>query len=242
MLKSAKRSWSYNWLCNKPTKLQFQENFRKILMLSKRYESTKTVRWTCVHVPRRLSGNDFPIDKTFHLIYDIDTELDIYRIASGFHGTFVTGAACQQGTLILSDTCFCPFLGLAYAPIETSFHELAVFLPDYSSYISRYFLNFAYIFSLFLLTHSSICLVGCKHLCSSSYSALGSTPLLSLCVMILLHRLVLALLGHQFSTFKTTSIWLRVTDKGAIPEMRIWPILLMKSDLKWCIHIKRDFY
>ena len=47
-------------------------------------------------------------------------------------------------------------------------------------------------------------------------------------------QLVLALLGHQFSTFETT-VWLRITDEGSVPEMRIWSILLIKSDLKWCI-------
>ena len=32
-------------------------------------------------------------------------------------------------------------------------------------------------------------------------------------------------------------VWLRITDEGSVPEMRIWSILLMKSDLKWCIHL-----
>ena len=27
-----------------------------------------------------------------------------------------------------------------------------------------------------------------------------------------------------------------------IPEMRIWSILLIKSDLKWCIHLSRSLY
>ena len=26
---------------------------------------------------------------------------------------------------------------------------------------------------------------------------------------------------------------------GSLPEMRTWPILLIKSDLKWCIHLSR---
>ena len=29
---------------------------------------------------------------------------------------------------------------------------------------------------------------------------------------------------------------------GSIPEMRIWSILLIKSDLKWCIHLSRSLY
>ena len=29
-------------------------------------------------------------------------------------------------------------------------------------------------------------------------------------------------------------VWLRITDEGSVPEMRIWPILLIKSDfLSW---------
>ena len=44
---------SKGW-CNKPTKLQFQSMpilTRKILMLSKRYESTEVDRRTWLHVP-----------------------------------------------------------------------------------------------------------------------------------------------------------------------------------------------
>ena len=32
-------------------------------------------------------------------------------------------------------------------------------------------------------------------------------------------------------------VWLRITGEGSVPEMRIWSILLIKSDLKWCIHL-----
>ena len=34
-------------------------------------------------------------------------------------------------------------------------------------------------------------------------------------------------------------LWLRITDEGSVPKIRIWSILLIKSDLKWCIHISR---
>ena len=37
-------------------------------------------------------------------------------------------------------------------------------------------------------------------------------------------------------------VWIRVTDEGSVPEMRIWPILLIKSDLKWCIHLSRSLF
>ena len=37
-------------------------------------------------------------------------------------------------------------------------------------------------------------------------------------------------------------VWLRITDEGSVPEMRILSILLIKSDLKWCIHLSRSLY
>ena len=38
-----------------------------------------------------------------HRFYDIDTEPDLYRITTGFHGAFATGVACQQVALTLPD-------------------------------------------------------------------------------------------------------------------------------------------
>ena len=37
-------------------------------------------------------------------------------------------------------------------------------------------------------------------------------------------------------------VWLRITDEGSLPEMRIWSILLTKSILKWCIHLSRSLF
>ena len=34
----------------------------------------------------------------------------------------------------------------------------------------------------------------------------------------------------------------RFTDEGSVPEMRIWSIVLIKSDLKWCIHHSRSLF
>ena len=34
----------------------------------------------------------------------------------------------------------------------------------------------------------------------------------------------------------------RITDEGSLPEMRTWSILLIKSDLKWCIHLSRSLF
>ena len=48
----------------------------------------------------------------------------------------------------------------------------------------------------------------------------------------------LALFCNFFNYFR----WLRITDEGWIPEMRIRSILLIKSDLKWYIHLSRSLY
>ena len=53
--------------------------------------------------------------------------------ASGFHGAFATGFACQQRTRTLSDTWFRPFWELTYAPIvKKSFLDLALTFLDLS--------------------------------------------------------------------------------------------------------------
>ena len=64
----------------------------------------------------------------------------------------------------------------------------------------------------------------------------------------LLHHpliLVLALFGTFFGiTFQLLYYYvlLRITDEGSVPEMRIWSILKIKSDLKWCIHLSRSLF
>ena len=37
-------------------------------------------------------------------------------------------------------------------------------------------------------------------------------------------------------------VWIRITDEGSVSEMRIWSILSIKSDLKWCIHLSRSLF
>ena len=39
--------------------------------------------------------------------------------------------------------------------------------------------------------------------------------------------------GASMFNFRNYSVWLRITDEGSVPEMRIWSMLLIKSDLKW---------
>ena len=58
-----------------------------------------------------LTNSDIPTNQTFHQFHDLDTDFDIHRITSGFHGAFATGVACQQGTLTTPDTWFRPLCG-----------------------------------------------------------------------------------------------------------------------------------
>ena len=51
-----------------------------------------------------------------------------------------------------------------------------------------------------------------------------------------------ALFGHQFSTIFNYFVWLRITDEGSVPEIRIWSILWIKSNLKWCMHLSRSLF
>ena len=55
-----------------------------------------------------LNQSDYPTNQTFHQFDDLDTDFDLHRITSGFHGAFATGVACQRGTLTLPDTWFRP--------------------------------------------------------------------------------------------------------------------------------------
>ena len=67
--KVPKTNWSQKGLCNKPTKLKFQSILtRKILMLSKRYESTEVDRRTWLHVP---SGTHWSTNSDTHQVVEI---------------------------------------------------------------------------------------------------------------------------------------------------------------------------
>ena len=54
-------------------------------------------------------------------------------------------------------------------------------------------------------------------------------------------QLVLALSDCHFQ-FLNYFVWLRIPDEGSLPEMRIWSILLVLSDLKWCKHHSRSLF
>ena len=42
-----------------------------------------------------------------------------------------------------------------------------------------------------------------------------------------------------FQLLKTTCVWLKITVEGSVSEMPIRSILLIISDLKWYIHLKK---
>ena len=52
------------------------------------------------------SHSNSSTDQTLYQFYDLDTELDRYRITRGFTGAFAMGEAYQQGTLTLRDIFF----------------------------------------------------------------------------------------------------------------------------------------
>ena len=69
-------------------------------------------------------------------------------------------------------------------------------------------------------------------------------------VILRIYYMASLLASASFGTFVTSLfnflnyfIWLRITDEGSVPEMSTWSILLiMKSDLKWCIHLDLFIY
>ena len=89
-------------------------------------------RTPCISVQNTLHLH-FPTNQTFHQFHDLDTDFDLHRITSGFHGScngcgMPAGNAYPSGHLVPS-----PILGLAIAPIvETKFLELAMSLLDFS--------------------------------------------------------------------------------------------------------------
>ena len=58
-----------------------------------------------------LTNRDFSTNQIFHQFYDLDNELDLHRILSGFYGKFATDVAWQQGLLTTPDTWFRPLCG-----------------------------------------------------------------------------------------------------------------------------------
>ena len=111
-----------------------------------------------------LTNSDIPTDQTFHQCHDLDTELDLHRIMSGFYGAFATDMGCQQGTLTLPDTWFRPpyWYLLVLQLLITDFSNLpclkSTFHLEYRSVLSRFCssLNFLVIWGLFHRTGTDV--------------------------------------------------------------------------------------
>ena len=54
-------------------------------------------------------------------------------------------------------------------------------------------------------------------------------------------KLVKSLLGITFQLFKLLCL-AKDHGRGSVPEMHIWSISLIRSDLKWCIHLRRSLF
>ena len=48
--------------------------------------------------------------------------------------------------------------------------------------------------------------------------------------------------GASLFIFLNYFVWLRIYDEGSVHEMRIWSILLIKSDLKCCMYLSRSLF
>ena len=42
--------------------------------------------------------------------------------------------------------------------------------------------------------------------------------------------------------FLNCFVWPRITDEGSVAEMCTWSILLIESELKWCIHLSTSLF
>ena len=118
-----------------------------------------------------LTNSDLPTNKTVHQFYDLDTELDLHQIMSVFHGAFATGVACQQETLTLPDTWFCPPFGTCLCSnCWDQILELAMSILDFSPWI---ILGTSSIFLLCLLcsnlTESILSKIDRKEVCNLLY-------------------------------------------------------------------------
>ena len=114
------------------------------------FSNMKSPSHECYMIFWPLTNSDFSTDQSFHQFHDINTELELHRIMSGFHWAFATGVACEQGTLTLPDSWFLPpfwvLLVLQLLRLDSS--SLSCL---YSTFQLWYFLGFASSLSLLSL-------------------------------------------------------------------------------------------
>ena len=146
-----------------------------------------------------------------------------------------------------------PFVGLACAPIvETRFLELAMSLLDFSPRIplgtfSIFPNKSLFIFKLLGECHCWWTKESPRAHVAKFYgptwlirSVLGASRWYALELIEIVNLWVYYTIPFRFSFFRHFLaslfnfshyfLWLRITDEGSIPEMRIWSIMLIKSD------------
>ena len=191
------------------------------------------------------------------LIWTLLPNLTFYLIVQGFHRTYATGAACQQRTLTPSGHLVLSHLGFAFV------HQIETTLPNCDAYRIWHSPKFTLPtwrgFNRIYATG-----VACQQGTLTPPDT-WSCPTLGLACVLMLRpispELVLSpdfwisntpryfsfpcLAKDQWDRYFQLLIyfvWPRITDEGPLPEMRIWSILLIKSELKWCIHLSRNLY
>ena len=132
--------------------------------------------------------------------------ISTYRILRGSHyRTFATGVACRQGTLTPTEPGPVP-LGLAYILlVETNpFSELVM------------------IFRTALRTS-----LGTFSVCACHIRRYHNASNILFSLANQVRRYFHGAINSNASLSYEVSFWLRITDEGSVPEMRIWSILLI---------------
>ena len=131
-----------------PTRGTLKIVFQEVLWLIRGslFSNMKSPSHECYMTFWPLTNSDFPTDQSFYQFHDFDTEFDLNRIMSGFHGAFATGVTYQQGTLTLLDTWFRPPFWdmLVLQLLRPDFSNLPCLYSTFHLEYPWYFLNFAF--------------------------------------------------------------------------------------------------
>ena len=132
---------------------------------------------------------------------DLITEFDFLLNCVRFPQNISKGAACQQMTFSPSDTWSCPTLGLACVLMSRPISPKLVLFPDFWVRLIR-----------------------------SVLSALKFSDFVGLSLILLFGCSLFRLIWASLTIFLNFFVRIRINDEGWIPGMRIWSILLIKSD------------
>ena len=81
------------------------------------------------------------------------------------------------------------------------------------------------------------------YVCYANHYYMSSTSFtFKIQIYIYIQQFYVPYISHIILKFLKILFWLRITDEGSVPEMRIWSILLIKSDLKWYMQFSRSLF